>query len=199
MINGVMKEDRWRRINWCPLELQMTCGGQSGYTWWSTFPNISLSTLERCCLVFLAAKNNSVLKIRLFCRACPRLDIFLFWKYYLNIFERFLPIWKGSALFSVNPCFPDRITDLARPWIGFSAIPSLVAERGRRRKDRRRESARIMRADVMFKLKKKKNILAYAGCHGDPLIRIGSLPSHTPPLADTRLSTGTSGSPRIRR
>lgn len=28
-----------------------------------TFPNISLSTLERCCLVFLTSKNNSVLKI----------------------------------------------------------------------------------------------------------------------------------------
>lgn len=83
MINGVMKEDRWRRINWCPLELRMTCGGQSGYTWWSTFPNISLSTLERCCL---ASKNNSVLEIRLFCRAFLRLDIFIFWKYYLNIF-----------------------------------------------------------------------------------------------------------------
>lgn len=39
----------------------------------------------------------------------------------------------------------------------------------------------------MFKLKKKKNILAYAGCHGDYLIRIGSPPSHTPPLPDTRL------------
>lgn len=35
-----------------------------------------------------------------------------------------------------------------------------------------------MRTDVMFRLKKK--ILAYAGCHGDYLIRIGSLPSHTP-------------------
>lgn len=52
------------------------------------------------------------------------------------------------------------------------------------------------------------DVLAYAGCHGDQSVRIGSLPSRrTPalpllcpsPHRQPAFSTGTSGSPRIRR